>query len=72
MRDRLLPTEQAIVDLIENMHIDKITMMTVSEMLRNVINELIAELPQLIIKPSFYKNIFSTIDNDDKKLKTSV
>ena len=56
----------------ENMHIDKITMMTVSEIVRNVINELINELPQLIIKPSFYLNIFKTIDNDDKKLKTSI
>ena len=56
----------------ENMHIDKITMMTVSEIVRNVINELINELPQLIVKPSFYLNIFKTIDNDDKKLKTSI
>jgi len=54
------------------MHIDKITMMTVSEMLRNVINALINELPQLILKPSFYKNIFNTIDNEDKKFKTSI
>jgi len=54
------------------MHIDKITMMTVSEMLRNVINALINELPQLIVKPSFYKNIFNTIDNEDKKFKTSI
>jgi hypothetical protein len=41
-------------------------------MLRNVINALINELPQLIIKPSFYKNIFNTIDNEDKKFKTSI
>jgi len=47
-------------------------MMTVSEMLRNVINALINELPQLIVKPSFYKNIFNTIDNEDKKFKTSI
>ena len=47
-------------------------MMTVTELLRNVINLLIAELPQLILKPAFYKRIYAAIDPDDKKLKKSI
>lgn len=46
--------------------------MTVTELLRNVINHLIGELPLLILKPAFYKRIYSAIDPDDKKLKASI
>jgi hypothetical protein len=29
-------------------------------------------LPQLILKPAFYKRIFSAIDPEDKKLRNSI
>jgi hypothetical protein len=54
------------------LRLDKITMMTITELLRNIINHLVAELPQLILKSSFYKRIFAAIDVEDKKLRTSV
>lgn len=47
-------------------------MMTVTELLRNVINHLTSELPQLIVKPAFYKRIYSALDPEDKKIKTSI
>jgi hypothetical protein len=39
---------------------------------KNTLNHLAYELPQLIAKPTFYKRIFSAIDQDDKKLRASI
>jgi hypothetical protein len=72
IRDQLVPAKIAPERLQERLRIDKLNMMTVTELLRNIINHLIAELPLLILKPAFYKRIYSAIDPDDKKLKTSI
>ncbi len=54
------------------MRLDKITMMTVTEQLRNIIPHLSGELPSLINKPSFYRDIFKALDVEDKKLRLSI
>ncbi len=56
----------------ETLRTDKANHLTISELVKNTVNHLAYELPQLIIKPSFYKRIFSAIDPDDKKLRASI
>jgi hypothetical protein len=51
---------------------DKLNVVKITELLRNVINHLTGELPQLILRPAFYKRIFSALDPEDKKLKGSI
>lgn len=72
IRDQLQDVRVAPERLQERLRIDKINMMTVTELLRNIISHLISELPQLILKPAFYKRIFAAIDAEDKKLRNSI
>ena len=41
-------------------------------MLKNVITQLISELPQLINKPNFYRDVNKAIDVEDRKLRASI
>jgi len=58
--------------LIESLKIDKVNSMTITEQLRNIISHLTGELPVLILKPAFYRDIFKAIDADDKKMRNSI
>jgi hypothetical protein len=46
--------------------------MTITEQLRNIITHLTNELPILIHKPAFYRDISKAIDVDDKKMRRSI
>ena len=72
IRDKLVGEKFAADRIMEAMHLDKITMMTSTEYVRNTINLLVGELPELIQKPEFYKQIYKTIDAEDKKLKIAI
>ena len=56
----------------ESLKIDKVNSWTITEQLRNILTYLSGELPALILKPSFYKNISGAIEADDKKLRQFV
>ena len=67
-----MSTNEASTQFFDSLKIEKNYSLTVSQQLRNIINQLAAELPTLILKPAFYKDIFKAIDADDKKLQNSV
>lgn len=47
-------------------------MKTVTEFLRETITKVILEIPELIKKPNFYKNIALEIDKDDRNAKVGI
>ena len=68
LRDKLVSSEEADQLILHRLTPDKLTTLTVTEMIKNTITQLLSELPTLIGKPSFYKKIMDAVDPEDKKL----
>ena len=72
VRDKLANSNQASVQFLNSLKINETNSLTITEQMRNIINHLTGQLPALILKPFFYKDIFKAIDVQDKRLYRSV